>query len=215
MNLKYPWIVVGLLLPLMSAMASQSALKPYDFSGFYSGGSELVKNTATAPLYDGHVGYGHYFNQNMYLGAKTSMTPSWLPTLNDIEKPIYHVDAVFGFQSSTDLLPFLEAGVSFADADDFSSNNVSRRIMGKHAIYANLLNTNQYQTGYNFGIGANYQLKKNWFLSSELIYHYLGHDIMNDASKTSNVAASSLDASTKVSQSVSVMARVSYLFPSY
>lgn len=197
----------------------------------WSSGTHATLSDNTS-LFDGHVGYGKYFNQNMYLGAKTSvyhtplehalaapfsaiMSSSSPHQKTYAAEPVYNIDAVFGYETYPHLLPFLEAGVSIANlerAGDLSTTN-NARLLAKNSLYGNLLNANQYTTGYNVGVGANYQLKKNWFLSSELIYNYLGKDAAGPAKVPTSSVMTATDSKSKSNQAISLLASVSYLFP--
>ncbi len=194
-----------------------------------------IQFTDSAVLFDGHIGYGNYFNQNMYLGAKASIY--YTPLQHDVVapfsatagplllggvdvdtftiKPIYNIDAVLGYEIYPHLLPFLEAGISFANVD--VNYNVLRTrtnlITGTSATYATALNDNQYLTGYNVGVGANYQLKKNWFFSSELVYNYLGKSSVNNLVDVPGSADVETRTKTKTNQAVSLLLSISYLFP--
>jgi hypothetical protein len=75
--------------------------------------------------------------------------------------------------------------------------------------YATLFNTNQF---YNVGLGLHYQLKKNWFLSSELIYHYLDQPSMQPSTIATNVQMPYFS-KMKMNQNMSLLASISYLFP--
>ncbi len=121
---------------------------------------------------------------------------------------------MLGYETLPHLLPFLEAGISFADLGEAGTpaqSSIAKLASHQNTLYSTILNPNQYTRGYNLGIGANHQMRKNWFLSSELIYNYLGK----------GSAYGQLKAPTKVpilndikgNQAVSLQASVSYLFP--
>lgn len=215
-----------------------------DFNGLYAklnartlpdthlqwGGNAHAKLSDNTNLFDGHVGYGKYFNQNMYVGAKTSvyhtaldhaLTAPFSATTSATHQnayatePVYNIDAVFGYETYPHLLPFLEAGVSIANLErkGVMSTASNARLLAKNSLYANLLNANQYTAGYNVGVGANYQLKKNWFLSSELIYNYLGKDAAGPAKVPTSSVMTATDSKLKSNQAISLLASVSYLFP--
>ena len=125
-------------------------------------------------------------------------------------KPIYNIDAVLGYEIAPNILPFIEGGVSFSSVYTNSFVTESHTMMpGATSSYVDRFQNNAsgFKTGYNVGIGANYQPKKNWFLSSELVYHYLG--------KYSNnyVNGPDIDTRNRKYQLVSLFAGVSYLFP--
>ena len=130
-------------------------------------------------------------------------------------KPIYNIDAILGYEVFPHLLPFVEAGVSFANvnSNNIKHNAVSNLASGTIMNYSTALNFGSYKTGYNVGLGSNYQLSRNWFLSSEIIYNYLGK---NSASRTVNLpdlSGSEAISTSRTFQLVSLLASVSYLFP--
>lgn len=232
---------------------------PYDFSGYYGGlgtgfstffdsdkhstvltsaptaTTAKSKSTQSAILFDGHLGYGRFIQQNTYLGAKGSVyyTPleslahstkmiaggDTLTSINNINyttiKPVYNIDAIFGYEVYPHLLPFVEAGVSFANvsAKDTQKNIRTNLTTSTSYGYSALLTPSGYKTGYNVGLGTNYQLSKNWFLSSELIYNYLGKHTATDTVNVPVSVGTQTDTTNRTYQLVSLLASVSYLFP--
>lgn len=194
-----------------------------------------VNFTDSAVLFDGHVGYGKMFNQKTYLGAKASIQYTPLthtvsgpfsttsgPTLivgNNTDvlsvKPIYNINAVLGYEALPSVLPFVEAGVTFGNVDiNYQSTRTQSNLTTPSNIaYVLGLKSNKYLTGGNVGIGANYLLNKNWFLSSELIYSYLGKGTVNNSvlvPSTNPVLES--HSRTKTNQAVALLASISHLF---
>lgn len=191
--------------------------------------------TDSAVLFDGHLGYGQLFNQNTYLGAKTfvyytplqhiytrsftASTDSFLTNGNHVDtftaKPIYNIDAILGFEVLPHVLPYLEAGVSFSNikANYKSFRTQSNLASNNQFAYSNDMTSNSYKTGYNVGIGANYLVQKNWFLSSELIYNYLGTGAVNQSVNVPQVNAVQAFSNKTTNQAVSLLASISYLFP--
>lgn len=191
--------------------------------------------TDSSVLFDGHLGYGTLFNQNAYLGAKTfvyytplqhlytrSFTASTGSVLTNgshddtfAVKPIYNIDAILGFEVLPHVLPYLEAGVSFSNvkANYKSFRTQSNLVTNNQVAYSNNMTSSNYTTGYNVGIGANYLVQKNWFLSSELIYNYLGTSAANQSVNVplSNTVQGFSNKATN--QAVSLLASISYLFP--
>ncbi|WP_019217636.1 outer membrane protein [Legionella tunisiensis] len=160
------------------------------------GNADTNRYTNTAVLFTGQIGYGAMFNQKTYLGAKASIYYTPLETLDETGfstaagnvlivgnnsfatslKPIYNIDAVLGYEVTPHFLPFVEAGVSFANA---KRNYVFKRTRTNIAAVTNVgyqssLNLDKYKTGYNVGLGLNYLAASNWVLSTELVYNYLG-----------------------------------------
>ncbi len=198
--------------------------------------SEPTMRSSSAKLFDGQFGYGQFFKQDTYVGAKTSVQYTSIESLTQaklalpnsniigshlnnspvILKPVYNINAILGYKILPNILPFVEGGVSFADIKTNPlQNNIGSNLNG--TISHNVtLNSQAYTTGYNLGLGANYQMSKNWFLSSELIYNYLGKQsaantitLPSDANQTN----SSTSTSNRSFQMISMLASVSYLLP--
>lgn len=108
-----------------------------------------------------------------------------------------------GFQGFfVDWLPFMQPHESVLASSLFKTP--------PKLSYATLFNTNQF---YNVGFGVHYQLKKNWFLSSELIYHYLDQPQTQSPSSMTNVDMPYLS-KAMINQNMSLLASISYSFPS-
>lgn len=193
------------------------------------------KSTNTAVLFSGQVGYGAMFHQKTYLGGKASVYYSPLEDTKQIAyaaargpfelasgqdtvtrslKPIYNIDAVLGYEFLPNLLPFVEAGVSFANikhkfAFEGALTNLRNGIVSN---YSGATTLDSYKTGFNVGLGANYLIYQNWMVSGELVYHDLGKPNLNftNVSALGEVATHDRE---ELSQSVSLLASVSYLFP--
>lgn len=192
--------------------------------------------TDSSVLFDGHLGYGKLFNQHTYLGAKTfayytplqhiytrsftTTTGSVLTNGNHVDtfavKPIYNIDAILGFEVLPHVLPYLEAGVSFSNVKaNYKSFRTQSNLASNNQIaYSNDMTSNTYKTGYNVGIGANYLVQKNWFLSSELIYNYLGTGAANQSVNVPQSNTVQAFSNKATNQAVSLLASISYLFPS-
>lgn len=199
-------------------------------SVFESQVNNQIHSTTASILFDGHVGYGKTLPSHIYLGAKGSVyyTPiqSVVSTQSRIAasssmtdadaqfstavQPIYNIDGVLGYEIAAGLLPFVEAGVSFA--------NEPTRIRGELSVLnaalpstfdtKALLVSEGYQTEYNIGLGVSYQINPNWFVSGELVYNYLGkysqsQTFVTGASLTSN----------ETYQLTTLMVSASYLVP--
>ncbi|MBL7481186.1 outer membrane protein [Legionella bononiensis] len=194
------------------------------------------KVTNSAVLFSGQVGYGLMFNQNTYLGGKASIYytpmensyqisyssargPNQLATGQDSFlrsfKPIYNIDGVLGYEMFSHFMPFVEAGVSFANVKHqfVFEGAVTNLTTGVANNYVGLANLDSYKTGYNVGIGANYLATPNWILSGELVYHDFGKNNFNITNVISptNLATHFRQESN---QAVSLLATVSYLIPS-
>ena len=194
-----------------------------------------LKSTDSAIIFDGHLGYGQFIKNNTYLGAKTSVLYTPLEhnssgvtladanniatigsTTNSITlKPIYNVNAILGYEVYPHLLPFVEGGVSFANVKSNDVETSSRSNLNNSSSYSYALpvNSESYKTGYNVGFGANYQVSKNWFLSSELIYNYLGKQSATATITLPADAGTQNLATNRTFQMISMLASVSYLLP--
>jgi len=108
-----------------------------------------------------------------------------------------------GFQGFfVDWLPFMQPHESVLASSLFKTP--------PKLSYATLFNTHQF---YNVGLGLHYQLKKNWFLSSELIYHYLDQPPVQSSTVVNNVDMPYFS-KAKMNQNMSLLASISYSFPS-
>lgn len=233
-NPNFGGFYAGLGTGMMTLMSnlSYSVTRVPTLSPSYSGKASY---TDTAVLFDGHLGYGQMFHEKAYLGAKASVfyTPlkheqqgpyaaangSLLTISNNMNtltlKPFYNVDAVLGYEVLPHLLPFVEAGVTFANVNTRyrgarTQSNVST---GTTSYYSFALNSNKYTTGGNVGVGAKYLVNKNWFLSSELIYSYLGKDSVGTSIAVPATTTTDNHNRSRTNQAVSLLAGVSYLFP--
>lgn len=190
-----------------------------------------------AVLFDGHIGYGRMVAPTTYLGAKGSVyytllqqkyTPSYSVPLSASTllnsshtdtyslKPIYSIDAVLGYEVMPNLMPFVEAGVSFANvkANYLTRRTVSDLAANTVSAYSNNMTSDTYRTGGNVGMGASYLVKSNWFLSAELLYHYLGQTNTSQTVVEPTTGTTVTFANQSTNQSVSLLASISYLFPS-
>lgn len=228
-----------------------------DFSGFYAGlgvgqttlfnhdefsvsvpgvglvRSGSIKDTDSAVLFSGQVGYGLMFAQRSYLGVKGSVfytpledTDSYayssggLVLVNGVDsftrsvKPIYNVDLVLGYEVAPNVLPFVEGGVSFAnvkhqfDAVGTVTNLSPLRV----SEYNGTSVIDEYKTGYNVGIGANYLATNHLILSSELVYHYLGKRDITLTNVALPAGSSATHYRSETNQAVSFVIGASYLF---
>ena len=190
--------------------------------------------TDTAVLFTGNVGLGTMVKRSIYVGAKGSVYYTPLETVQETNftiptdpsitfadnsittqiKPIYNVDAVLGYEISPHFLPFIEAGVSFA--------NINRSYIFKRtqtnletnnsAQYSSYINLDNYKTGYNVGIGFNYQVKQHWIFATELVYNDLGN---NSSAATVVIPGTSItetQSRNMINYSAAMFASVSYLF---
>ena len=198
-----------------------------------------LRTTNMAVEFEGHVGYWKMISDKTYLGPKASVyyTPletitqssgattqsigleSSLITVSNLNqtflKPIYNLDAVLGYEVAPHFLPFVEAGVSFSHVNSNDiQHNISQNMTSATATpFVNSLNTNGTKTGYNVGIGANYQVNQHWFISSELVYNYLGkYSQTNTANVPVNQGTETIS-SNRTYQLVSLLASVSYIIP--
>lgn len=157
-------------------------------------GSDSNNYTNSSILFMGQAGYGKMVGPKTYLGAKGSIYYTPLDNLtetgfstsagsilyvgnNSINtqlRPFYNIDAVLGYEYWDHFLPFVEGGVTFSDIHNYytlkrTRTNLSDASNVKYEYGASLDN---YKTGYNVGIGANYQPHPHWIFSGELLYNY-------------------------------------------
>jgi opacity protein-like surface antigen len=153
------------------------------------------------------INYSSARGPNQLASGQDSFTRSF--------KPIYNIDAVLGYEMFPGLMPFVEAGVSFANVkhDFVFEGAITSLNTNQVNNYTGLITLDTYKTGYNVGIGANYLTHANWILSGELVYHDLGKNNLT----LTNVATSDLISThfrTERNRAVSLLANVSYLIPS-
>ncbi|CZG30192.1 Opacity protein and related surface antigens [Legionella pneumophila] len=196
----------------------------------------IHKVTNSAVLFSGQAGYGVMFNQKTYLGGKGSIYYTPMENNNQISfassrgpnelasghdnfvrslKPIYNIDAVLGYEIFPNFLPFVEAGVSFANVKHrfVLEGAITNLVTGTVSNYTGGATSDNYNTGYNIGIGANYQVHKNWIFSGELVYHDLGTNNLTIPNFTPDRRSATHYREEK-NQAVSILASVSYLIPS-
>ncbi|ETO92477.1 outer membrane protein [Legionella oakridgensis] len=203
------------------------------FSDGISTGNDVHKSTNTAVLFSGHAGYGAMLQPHLYFGGKASVyyTPMEsteitghalvTPTvvydgLNKFTysvQPIYNIDAVLGYEFFPHFLPFIEAGMSFANVKNCFKINSSRiAITGHESTLRYPLTLDKYKTGYNIGIGTSYLVQRNWIFSGELIYHHLGKNSTVLTNQFPGTAITETHSRTQTSQALSLLANISYLF---
>lgn len=97
-------------------------------------------------------------------------------------QPIYNIDGVLGYEVWEHFLPYFEAGISFADIHNNYTFKRTRTNLATSSIvkYQYGPNINNYKTGFNVGVGANYQPHPHWIFGSELVYNYIGKTSGND-----------------------------------
>ena len=202
--------------------------------------SNTLRNENTAVLFEGHLGYGKMLSPILYLGAKSSVyyTPieilsqstaeipsisigpgaNYLTSLKNVNQismqPIYNIDGILGYEIYDNFLPFVEAGVNFSSVNNFHSQNnlIQQPNFSSPALFSGNYNTHGFNTGFNVGIGANYQTHKPWLISGELVYHNLGQYSISKTYPLANVPGFLSSSSTRTFQMVSVLVSFSYLF---
>ncbi|MCR9191324.1 MAG: outer membrane beta-barrel protein [Gammaproteobacteria bacterium] len=197
--------------------------------------SDVSRVTDTLVMFSGDVGYGRMIRQNTYLGIKGSIyyapqetstnnsfaTPSSSTvtlgnnTFNSIYRPIYNIDAVIGYEFIPHLMPFFEAGVTFANINrSFLSKRTRTDLTTNSSVtYKYIINMDDYETSYNVGVGLNYQPHKNVILSTEFVYADLGSN--NGAASAPIPGTSLTEYQTRKlnSNALAILATVSYLIP--
>ncbi|MBI2784898.1 MAG: outer membrane beta-barrel protein [Legionella longbeachae] len=202
--------------------------------GVVRSGTNKVSDSAI--LFSGQLGYGTSLNKNIYLGGKASVyyTPmesfhqnsyasprgpnqlaAGQDSLSRTFKPIYNIDAVLGYEMFPNLMPFVEAGVSFANVKHAIILDGSIVILNANLVdhYTGAFNVDGYKTGYNVGIGANYLAYKNWIISGELVYHDLGKNNLSTVINTSILSIPANHFRKETNQAATLLATVSYLIP--
>lgn len=202
-------------------------------SNLSKGITDTNRFSYTSILFNGNIGYGKMFRDVYYLGAKASVFYTPLNAQNDISfsvpvgslvtlgdntyttqvRPFYNIDAVIGYEVLPHLIPFVEGGITFANVNN---NYLMKRTRTNLATtssvtYRYAVNLDDYSTGYNVGLGVNYQVHSHWMFSSELLYNFLGNSFgVNSASipGTSIIESQSRRANTSA---VNLFASIAYL----
>ena len=197
-------------------------------------GGQTDKNryTHSAVLFTGNVGYGTMLKEKTYIGAKASIYYSPLNTTDETTfsivagtnlvignnsiwttmKPSYNIDAVLGYEPVPHVLPFVEAGVTFADVHHNYRFARTRTGNTTHIQYDSYLNLDSYKTGYNVGIGLNYQAQQNWIFSTELVYSDLGQNSGLATVTIPGTTAIEAQSRTIKSNDIALFGSISYLF---
>lgn len=187
----------------------------------------------TSILFNGNIGYGKMFRDVYYIGAKASIFYTPLEEQNDISfsvpagsivtfgdntyttqvRPFYNIDAVIGYEVLPHLIPFVEGGITFANVNNnyLMKRSRSNLATASSVTYRYTVNLDDYSTGYNVGLGVNYQVRSHWMFSSELLYNFLGNNFgVNSASipGTSIIESQSRRASASA---VNLFASIAYL----
>ncbi|MDF1678341.1 MAG: hypothetical protein P1U32_06565 [Legionellaceae bacterium] len=195
----------------------------------------VVNDTRTGVLFQGQVGYGKMVQSNTYLGLKGSVyyTPlnyyatgseemlvdGAMVTVNDKTQfnfePIFNIDAVLGYELYPHVIPFVQAGVSFAgvNALHIQKNSGFNMSTGGQKLYPQNLKVNKYVTGYNVGIGSTYQANKHLLLSGELIYNYIGKYFSSNTTYPNQHLRAYTSTANSLFQQVSLFVNASYLIP--
>ena len=198
--------------------------------------SQTDRETFTNILFTGDIGYGKMVAEKTYLGGKASLyyspfvysgdradikadrrfISSEKSTTTRSMQPTYNLDLMLGYEIIPHVLPFVEAGVSFANMRHLSKINGIRLNLENDSThdYSHSLTMDGYKTSYNVGIGSYFLVQKNWFFSTELVYNGMG---TRTSSSTRVVPGNPIDTINRSNKSsydaVSLFAGVSYLFP--
>ncbi len=198
------------------------------------GNAGMNRYTHTDAVFSGQLGYGKMFQERVYLGGKASIQYTPLNALDETGfstaagsaliigsnsirttvKPIYNIDAVLGYEIYPHFLPFVEAGVSFADVNhnyEFKRTRTNIATL-TNVGYQSLLNLDGYSTGYNVGLGLNYQPFANWILTGEAVYTDLGKNSGLVTVAIPSSTATETHSRTISNSAISMMFSVSYLF---
>lgn len=200
-----------------------------------AGAGEVNRYTDTAIQFNGNLGYGKMMQQKAYLGAKAAIyyspiqlageTNYSIPlgtnvitgtnTIRTNLKPIYNIDGVLGYELFPHLMSFVEAGVSFSNVQrnyEFSRSYTNLTTPADTFRYSYLLNLSAYKTSYNVGLGLNYLLHNNFFMSFEVLYNDLGKRTGESSTLMGDTGVSERQSRTVYSNAVSAFASASYLF---
>ena len=199
------------------------------------GNVDFNRYTNSSILFTGEIGYGKMVQPKTYLGVKGSiyytpinnLTETGFSNLGGTDvlivgnnsittqlRPIYNLDAVLGYEVWEHILPFVEAGISFADVRNSYTSKRTRTnvVTATNVKYEYDLSLDSYQTGFNIGIGANYQPHPNWILSSELVYNYLGKNTGSVSNVIPGVGDTEIHTRSVKGNDLALFGSISYLF---
>lgn len=233
---------LGLGVGESTLFASDQYKNHLTFDGFNKANiGNTIHNENTATLFEGHIGYNYNIHPKTYLGVKGSIfytpveilnqstalistPPTTLPNsplsislqnINQISmEPVYNINGVLTYALLERLSSFVEAGVSFSNVRNLHSqkNLIEQPATATSIEIQTPYNTNGFDTGYNVGLGANYQLSTHWLLSGQITFHDLGQYSIAKSYTSSAIQGSTASTSTRAFQMLSVFASFSYLF---
>ncbi|MDF1646026.1 MAG: hypothetical protein P1U61_03455 [Legionellaceae bacterium] len=206
------------------------------FDAYNMATNGVTNDTRTGILFQGQIGYGKMFEEHTYLGLKGSVyyTPihysgtgseqsivdGAIVSINDKVqmdfKPIFNIDGVFGYEIYPHVIPFVQAGVSFAGvtALNIQKNSGFNQDTGGRKLFSQISRVNnKYETGYNVGFGTTYQSTKHFLLSGEVIYNYIGKFSSSDTTFVNTHLQNHTISSDLLLQQVSLFITASYLVP--
>ena len=204
-------------------------------SSFAGGNPGTQRYTYSSILFSGDIGYGVMVKSKTYLGIKGFV---YYTPLNDTRSlgaadgldpglgidstsirtqlnPVFNIDAVFGYEVWKHFLPFIEAGVGFAGVNN--SYTVDGLVVNRTTLNASKYRYNyqadSYKTGFNVGLGANYNPNPAWLFTTELVYNYIGK---SSGAHSSNIAFTTGQIETRrnsiTAQNLALFGSVSRLF---
>lgn len=194
---------------------------------------ETERASYTSILFNGNIGYGKMYSDSYYFGAKASV---FYTPFNYVEndsyvvpngatttfgentyttqiRPFYNIDAVLGYEFIPHFIPFVEGGLTFANVTKKYelSRTVSNYVTNSSTDYSFTVNANNYSTGYNVGIGLNYQARRHWIFAGELLYIDLGQNFGASGAQIPNTAVVDSQSRRLNSSAVALFATISYL----
>lgn len=194
---------------------------------------ETERSSYTSILFTGHVGYGKMYTDSFYFGAKAnifytpfnyvendsyvvpngSTTTFGENTYTTQIRPFYNIDAILGYEFMPHFMPFIEGGLTFANVNKKYELNrtVNNYVTNSSSDYSFTVNANNYSTGYNVGIGLNYQPQKHWIFAGELLYIDLGQNFGASGAQVPGTAIVDSQSRRLNSSAIALFATISYL----
>ncbi len=195
--------------------------------------NETEKSSYTSVLFTGNIGYGRMYTDTLYVGAKAnifytpfnyvendsyvvpngSTTTFGENTYTTQIRPFYNIDAVLGYEFIPHFIPFVEGGLTFANVTKKYQLNrtVSDYLTNSSSQYSFTVNANNYSTGYNVGIGLNYQPQRHWIFAGELLYIDLGQNFGASGAQIPGTAIVDSQSRRLNSDAIALFATISYL----
>lgn len=194
---------------------------------------ETERESYTSILFTGNLGYGRMYTDSIYIGGKANIIYSpfsfvendWYAVPNGSStiygdntyttqiRPFYNIDAVIGYEVIPHFIPFVEGGLTFANVTKkyVLKRTVNDYLNNTSSQYSFTVNANNYSTGYNVGIGLNYQAQRHWLFSGELLYIDLGENFGSSGAQIPGTAIIDSQSRRLNSSAIALFATISYL----